>query len=137
MGDLVHKDYGTRDPAAIGYPPTLPIEVAMKVAPLPAIKDAYGFTDEEWAALQYDPAFLADLSQAAEMVKREGMTFKLKAKLQAEELLKTSWKLIHDIATPPNVKADLIKSTARWAGFDQKDLGGSGGNAFNIQINLK
>lgn len=127
-----------RDPAAIGWPPTLPIEIALKTAPMAEIRDAYGFSAEEWMALKDNPEFLADLAAAVAMVKEEGMSFKLKARLQAEELLKTSWRLIHAPIdeVPSSVKADLIKATARWAGYDAKDNGGGQANSLNIQINL-
>lgn len=127
-----------KDPAALGWPPTLPIEIALKTAPLSQIQAEYGYTDEEWAALRHDPRFLADLTQAVEMVRQDGMSFKMKAKLQAEELLKTSWRLIHAPAdeVPSSVKADLIKATARWAGYDNKDTGAAGGNATALQINI-
>jgi hypothetical protein len=129
-----------KDPASIGYPPTLPIEVALKTATPQELKVEYGFSDEEWAALPSNPYFMADLAAAVEMVKKEGMSFKLKARLQAEELLKESWRMIHskgEEAAPPSVKADLIKSTMRWAGYDNKEnAAGTVNNGFSIQINL-
>jgi hypothetical protein len=128
-----------RDPAALGWPPTLPIEIALKTAPMADIRDDYGYSKEEWAALKTDPRFLADLGAAVTMVKQEGMSFKLKAKLQAEELLKESWRMIHTQTgeVPASVRADLLKATMRWAGYDAKEAGpGSAGNALNIQINL-
>lgn len=127
-----------RDPAQLGYPPTLPIEIALKTASMETIRQEYGYTHEEWAELPRNPAFVADLASAVEMVKKEGMSFKLKARLQAEELLKTSWRLIHDNATGAAVRADLIKATMRWAGYENKEgAGASGGSNFNIQINLR
>lgn len=141
MGDLATiKDYQPkRDPASIGWPPTLPIEIALKTAPMSDIRDAYGYSQDEWMALRDNPEFLSDLAAAVAMVREEGMSFKLKARLQAEELLKTSWRLIHAPIdeVPSSVKADLIKATARWAGYDAKDNGGgAAGNSLNIQINL-
>lgn len=140
MTDITKYHYRPdRDPAEIGWPPTLPIEIALKTAPLKDIQAAYGYSDEEWNQLRFEPTFLADLTAAVEMVKVDGMSFKLKAKLQAEELLKTSWKLIHAPIdeVPPTVRSDLIKATMRWAGYDNKDTpAGGNGNALNIQINL-
>lgn len=140
MGDLTKFNGYTplKDPAEIGWPPTLPIEIALKTAPMNDIRDAYGYSEAEWWALKDNPDFLADLAAAVEMVRQEGMSFKLKAKLQAEELLKTSWRLIHAPIdeVPSSVKADLIKATARWAGYDTKDVAAGGGNNLNIQINL-
>lgn len=126
-----------KDPASIGWPPTLPIEIALKTAPMDEIRIAYGYSQAEWGALRYDPVFLADLAAAVQVVKKDGMSFKLKAQLQAEELLKSSWRLIHEDACPASVKADLIKATMRWAGYDAKEqVAAGGGNALNIQINL-
>lgn len=128
-----------KDPASIGWPPTLPVEIALKTAPMAEIRDAYGYSSEEWMRLKDDPGFLADLAAAVQMVKKEGMSFKLKARLQAEELLKTSWRLIHAPAdeVPSSVKADLVKATMRWAGYDIKEQGAAAaGTGFNIQINL-
>lgn len=127
------------DPAMLGWPPTLPIEIALKTAPLHEIKAEYGYSDAEWDSLRHNPAFVRDLAQALETVKQDGMSFKLKAKLQAEELLKQSWRLIHGPSdeVPPSVKADLIKATMRWAGYDNKDSTAvTPGSGLNIQINL-
>jgi hypothetical protein len=129
-----------RDPASIGWPPTLPVEIALKTAPMDAIRQEYGYSPSEWMALKDNADFLSDLAAAVRMVKQEGMSFKLKARLQAEELLKTSWRLIHAPAdeVPSSVKADLIKATARWAGYDNRDQGpGAGQPTFAIQINLR
>lgn len=134
-------DPDRRDPSTIGlYPPTLPIEVALHETPLPELQAEYGLSDEEWAALPGNPQFIADLKAASDMLKKEGMSFRIKARLQADELLKRSWKLIHSSPdlVPPSVQADLIKSTMRWAGYDNKEsAGASQANAFNIQINLR
>ena len=139
MNDLTR--IAADNPAEVtGYPPSLPIEIALKIATLPELKAEYGFSDEEWAALRYNPLFLADLKSAHEKVK-DGQSFKLKAQLQAEELLTESWKMIHSSAelVPPSVKADLIKSTIRWAGYDNKAAAEAGGqsNAFQINIQLR
>lgn len=136
-------DPDARDPSKIGlYPATLPIEVALHETPLQELKAEYGFTDEEWSALPHNPQFISDLKSAKDMLKKEGMSFRAKARLQADELLKRSWILIHSSTdlVPPSVQADLIKATMRWAGYDNKEMtGGPGGqaNAFNIQINLR
>lgn len=129
------------DPSELGYPPTLPIEIALRVAPLADICAAYGISKEDFAVLRHDPVFVADLKRAVELVKKDGMSFKLKAQLQSDELLKTSWKMIHDNSgeVPPSVKADLLKFTIRAAGLDgSKDpsANGQAGPSLSIQINL-
>lgn len=126
------------DPAKIAWPTSLPIELALKTAPPCDLKVHYGYTDEEWAALRYNPVFLKELAEAVELMKQEGMSFRKKAQLQAEAMLETSWKLVHAPGTevPPNVKADLIKTTFRVAGFDNRDTAAGGGNMLNIQFNF-
>lgn len=127
------------DPARLGYPPTFPIEIALRTSSTRAICEAYGIDEDEWELLRHDPLFLADLGRAMKLVAEEGMSFKLKAKLQAEELLKTSWRTIHDIGTPPNVKADLIKATMRWAEYDTPPAreGAGGAQAGQFAINIQ
>ena len=129
------------NPAEIGsYPPTLPVELALRVAPVSEICAAYDISHEEWENLRADPVFQRDLAAAVELVKKDGMSFKLKAKLQAEELLKTSWKMIHsnNDDVPASVRADLLKFTVRAAGLaEPADKGqNSLANTLQIQINL-
>ena len=71
-------------------------------------------------------------------LKEDGAGFKTKAKLQAEALLQTSWKLIHDVLTPPAVKSDLIKHTVKWAGYEPKQSAEASlpGSGFSISINF-
>jgi hypothetical protein len=85
-----------------------------------------------------DPIFLKKVDHYRTEVREKGMTFKLKARAQAEELLTTSWLLIHDPAVSPAVKADLIKSTVKWAGLEPKDSvqADMGGGGVRIMINL-
>jgi hypothetical protein len=86
-----------------------------------------------------DPVFLKKVDNYRNEVRDKGMTFKLKARAQAEELLTTSWLIIHDPAVSPTVKADLIKSTVKWAGLEPKNdpiTDGDSGGGVKITINL-
>lgn len=85
-----------------------------------------------------DPLFLNKVGHLRNEVRDKGITFRLKARTQAEELLKTSWLLIHSPDVSAAVKADLIKSTVKWAGLEPKDItpdDGTGGGV-RITINL-
>jgi hypothetical protein len=126
------------DPAELGFPPMLPVELAMRTAPVSEICEAYGIDKDGFVALTNDPLFIQAYAGAKEMLQKDGMSFKIKARIQAEELLKKSWAMIHADHTPTAVKADLIKSTIRWAGYEPKNEGpgGTGNNAFQININL-
>lgn len=86
-----------------------------------------------------DPVFEKRVDAYRKDIRENGLSFRMKAKAQSEELLTTSWVLIHDPNTSAAVKADLIKSTVKWAGLEPKDneraQQGDGGGV-KITINL-
>lgn len=129
---------GPSDPARLGYPPTFPIEIALRTSGTRQICEEYGIDEDEWELIRHEPLFLADLKRALEMLQQEGMSFKVKAQLQASEILKTSWRMIHSPDTPPAVRANMISATVRWAGYDQPSQASTGaaGSGFSININL-
>jgi len=85
-----------------------------------------------------DPVFLKKVDHYRSEIRDKGMTFRLKARAQAEELLTTSWLLIHDPLVSPAVKADLIKSTVKWANLEPKgnESAGESTGGVSITINL-
>ena len=137
MSDLAVVEPVPRNPTKLVYPATLPIEVAMRTGTAREICQAYGLSRSDWLALLADPLFLDDVKRASENLSQEGMSFKMKARLQAEELLNTSWQIIHNPVTPAPVRADLIKSVVKWGGLDAevKDKSAAG-PGMHIQINF-
>lgn len=125
-----------RNPADLGFPPMLPVELAMKIDTPQRIFEAHGISKEQAAALVNHPVFIKSYQEAVEALKVEGMSFKLKARMQAEAFLTTSFAMVTNPATSDAVRADLIKNTVRWAGYDAKAVDAGSGNSFNIQINL-
>jgi hypothetical protein len=127
-----------KDPAQLGYPLTLPLEVALRAVPLPQLLDDYGLTKDQWDVLRFHSGFIADVKHWMEELKKDGMSFKVKAKLQADQLLSKSWAMIDDKDVPAAVRADLIKATVRWAGLEPSKADGQGaeGSGFSITINL-
>lgn len=89
--------------------------------PLAEIIKAHSITSHDIIRFNADPVFLQRVDTYRSEIRDKGMTFKLKARAQAEELLTTSWMLIHDPAVSAAVKADLIKSTVKWAGLEPKN----------------
>ena len=129
------------DPSDLGLSPVFYMELVLKVAPVKDICLAHGISKERWKGLCADPAFKQQILYYVEASRAEGASFKWKARLQAEELLKTSWAMIHAADTPAVVKADLWKHTIKFAGLDgsqdQKNQAAlNNANTFNIQINL-
>lgn len=97
-----------------------------------------GLTDVEFGELLNDPLFIRKVRDFVKMLEADGVSFQLKARVQAEDLLATSYKLAKHPDTPPMVAAKLIENTVRWAGWERKvseaapELGGK----FSININL-
>lgn len=105
--------------------------------PLSSIIRNHGIKATDIIRFNADPVFLRRVDTYRTEIRDKGMTFKLKARAQAEELLTTSWLLIHDPAVSAAVKADLIKSTVKWAGLEPKnDEAATIGGGVKITINL-
>jgi hypothetical protein len=129
-------DVDARNPAELGFPPMLPYELAMKVDSPANICRAYGMSRDQFRDLIAHPVFIKAYQEAIEALKIDGMGFKVKARMQAEAYLDTAFHMAQNPGTSDSVRADIIKNTVRWAGFDAKAAEVGQGNSFNIQINL-
>jgi len=100
--------------------------------------DRHEYDASDLLIFKQDGTFLKKVDAYREEVRTKGLTFKVKARAQAEELLKTSWTLIHDPVVSPAVKADLIKSTVKWAGLDTSSPadGQNASGGVSITINM-
>jgi len=103
---------------------------------LDEIKQRHRITASDLLVFNKDRVFLKKVEAYREDIRDKGITFKLKARAQAEELLTTSWLLIHSADVSPAVKADLIKSTVKWAGLEAKTDEGTGGASGGVKINI-
>lgn len=103
---------------------------------LDEIKQRHHITSRDLLVFNKDKVFLKKVEHYRDEVREKGLTFKLKARAQAEELLTTSWGLIHSPDVSPAVKADLIKSTVKWAGLEVKTDEGTGSVAGGVKINI-
>ena len=126
------------DPTSVGFPAMLPVELAMRTAPVPDICAAYGLSKEAFAELVNDPVFVFAYNEACDTLRKEGASFKLKAQLIAESALKQAHAMMNDRDIPASVRADMAKSLVRWAGYEQKSGadGGSASNNMQVVINL-
>ncbi|MFM7007814.1 MAG: hypothetical protein ACKO0Z_00530 [Betaproteobacteria bacterium] len=134
-GALATLEAALRRPLEIGFPPLLPMELALRIDTPANICAIYNIDKDEFAAMIQHPVFIKAYQEAVEALKVDGMSFKVKAKMMAEEYLKTAFSMVQDKNTSDNVRADLIKATVRWGGLDAKtDMAAS--PTFNIQLNL-
>ena len=114
----------------------LPVELALKIDSPRKICEIYGISQDDFRRIIAHPVFIKAYQEAVESLKVDGMSFKLKAKMQAEGYLATAFQLVQNANTSDAVRADLIKNTVRWAGYDAKAVDTGQGSSFNIQINL-
>jgi len=124
------------NPVDFSYPATLPMELALGDQSAKEICEAYEISHERFTELCGLPAFQKAYEDALASLSKEGMSFKIKARLMSETLLETAWDIIHNRYTQSNVKADLIKSLWRVAGFEPKANDVSPVTPIQINVNL-
>jgi len=105
---------------------------------LDEVIERHAITPSDMLAFNEDPIFRKKVEIYRDDIREKGVTFRLKARAQAEELLVTSWQLIHSPEVSPAVKADLIKSTVKWGNLEPKKDGmdADADGRFTITINL-
>jgi hypothetical protein len=118
----------------------LALEVALHLEgsgdTLPDILNHHRLTALDLDAFNKDPLFQRRVEGFRDDIKNKGLSFKLKARVQAEQLLQTSFDLIHHPDISAAVKADLIKSTVKWAGLEPKGSDEAGGPAGGVKITI-
>lgn len=129
---------GGPDPSAAVYPQNFLIELVLRTAPVKDLCEEYHISEEQWDALRRNPVFVRDLQRVSDQMRDDGAGFRMKARMQSEELLKTSWVMIHTAGNPAAVRADLLKFTIRCAGLlaeAEKDVA-KPSVALQINVNL-
>lgn len=101
-----------------------------------AICEEYNLTYAAWERIQLDVGFMGKVAALRKELEKDGATFALKAKLQAEVLLDESFKMAMNNEVDDRVRAKLIADTVRWAGFDKSGTVADGTGGFSININL-
>lgn len=99
-------------------------EIALGIEGTEDILLRYGVsfdTYEKWLKI---PAFAKRIDEYKLEARQNGLSFREKAKVQAEDLLNTSYTLIHHPDVPAHVKADLIKWTAKMAALEPATASG-------------
>ncbi len=123
------------------WDPKLVFELALGIEPLAAILERHGLTERHYNQLVDHPAFRKDLSAQRLEMQEHGVTFKHKARLQAEMYLKEMHTIITDSTgdVPASTKVDAIKYITKVAELepDKKTASDDGGKqTINIQINV-
>ena len=131
------EGYKPTSGADLTFDPRIAYEIALGLASPSEVFQRYGVTERRARELIANPVFVSTITKYKEEVAEGGISFRLKAKIQAEDLLSHSYILATDPEVPAAVRADLIKWTAKMANLepDTKNKGeGGGGAGFTLNI---
>lgn len=126
LAERMPEGYRPASGAELTFDPRIAYELALGVNSAEKVFEKYGMDELEASMLVANPAFAATVKKYQEEVLASGVSFKLKAKIQAEDLLTHSYLIATDPEAPMAVRADLIKWTARVAGLEPKEDKSSG-----------
>lgn len=137
QADRMPPGYKILDPASFGFDPRLAYELALELEDAGDVFDRYGYDRDAAVELLGNVLFIRTVKDYKAQVQESGVSFKLKAKIQAEDLLSHSYQIATDPNMPASVRADLIKWTAAVAELGpKKDSAGGpgGGSALTLAI---
>ncbi len=118
------------------FDPKFAFEVALKYEPLKDVMERFGVSQDEMHQLMRFRPFLYAVKEFQRQIAEKGITFKMKAKVLAEDLLPDAYHLAKNPDAPFSVRHDAMKSVVRWAELDSPPDARNGVGQFNIQINL-
>lgn len=102
--------------------------------------EAWGYVDrdEEFKLLCEGPQFRAAVERHREEIRRDGLTFRLKSRVHAEQCLPVMQRLVDDVNTPAAVRAKLFGEFVRFGGLDPGagGAGAGGGQAGGVSVTI-
>lgn len=113
-------------------------QVGMKL-PIKDLLAKLHVSEEQFRQLAASPLFKKQVKSFVKELEENGVSFRLKAQIQAEEMLKKNWAIVHDPDTPATVAVKAIENTVRWAGLEAKSnatVDVAQGPGFSITINF-
>jgi len=120
------------------WDPRLILDLALSIESTEQILERYAVSEQEYDAFLKMPAFRRDLALTMKEVRENGLSFKHKARVQAESYLEVLDQLVYSESTPSGVRLDGIKQAVTWANLIPKDEKGEAQSQsqINIQINF-
>jgi len=122
--------------AGAAFDTRLAFEIALQMDPPGDVFNRYGYDELGAKALIANPIFQGAVKAYSEDIKANGISFRLKAQVAAEDLLEHAYDIATNAEVSPAVRADLIKWHAKVSGLEPKEDGktGGGGNGYALQI---
>lgn len=126
-----------RIPNQATFDPRLAVEIAFGIERPEQIYPRYGLDENDWLALMVHPVFKKTVLTYQEELKEQGLlTFRTKARIQAEAYLTDAHVMIKHPMTPPAVKANMIQWMAKMGDLEPAKNGEQQGTTFQLQIVL-
>lgn len=138
---------GEIEPAGTGVPLDLfslsaqiANELAAGLSDVASVKERYGISDAQWAALKVNKAFRQMLKEAIGTWTGDlnaGTRITKKSEIILEDSLQVLDSIAHNVEHPPLARIEAIKQMSSLAGRNVKDTPGvSGGGGFVLNINI-
>jgi len=88
-------------------------DVALGVDSLDEILARYAVSVDQFNLWAQHPLFMRTVGEFQKHIRENGLSFRAKARMQAEDLLNVAYGLVQDKNTPAATRADLIKWVAK------------------------
>ncbi len=127
-----------RNPTTTNINPVLAFEVALGMLSIDEIAQKHGLPATDLRGFVENPHFSKMVDDFKVDLEAHGVSFRLKAALQAEMYMDTTlWAMANDATTPSQVKLDYFKQLTKVGGLEPKpQTGNEGGPGFRLVINL-
>lgn len=121
----------------LDVPQSLLLEAAVGLDPLDEIAARHGYTQEQTDQLRKDPSFSIRVARVASELKKDGVTFRMRAAHAAEDLIGVIWREAKASTTALPIKIDALKTLAKLGDMEPKaNTQVQTGPGFSITINL-
>lgn len=122
----------------LDVPPQLIAEAAVGIDALEDICARYHYTPEQTEQLRNDPGFKVRVSRMEAELRKEGVTFRMRAGHAAEDLMADVWRRAKDPSVGLALKIDALKTLAKLGDLEPKqNLNPQAAAAgFSITINI-
>lgn len=116
----------------------LVFDVALGLEDEETILYRHGLDSGDWCHINAHPLFQRQVAEQARDINETGVSFRTKARIQAEMYLKNVDQMIAAPHTDQKVRLEAIRSMVKWADLEPKQQKeeGTGFNQVNIQINM-
>jgi hypothetical protein len=104
-------------------------DVALGVDSLDEILARYALSAEQFQVWAKHPLFMRTVGEFQKHIRENGLSFRAKARMQAEDLLGVAYGLVQDKNTPASTRADLIKWIAKMGELEPTQAGAGADSA--------